>query len=83
MFGKHEAKRQRTLAEQLQQQADAYMQQASQPTPLQSAEDKANLDLLNWENGTNGPVDIRNAPGMAGYLDLTKRAPPCRPREAR
>jgi hypothetical protein len=63
--------------QQLQQQALAqqtqfnqYLQQASQPTALQSAEDKNNLDFLDWESGKSGPVNVREAPGMSPWLSL-------------
>jgi hypothetical protein len=74
MFGKDEAKRQKKLAEEKERQSQAFMQQAAAPTPLQSAEDRANLEFLDWESGKAGPVDVMKAPGLSPWLDLYNSA---------
>jgi hypothetical protein len=78
MFGKKTAKKMGALAEAQQKQAAQFTQQAATPPPLQSAEDKANLQFLDWENRTGEfagkPLNVEEAPGMNPYLELYRRS---------
>lgn len=70
MFGKKAAKKAEKLAEEKEAQSAQFMAQAATPSPLQTAEDKSNLEFLDWESGKSGPVDVEKAPGLNPYLDL-------------
>ena len=74
MFGKKAAKRAKEEAARLSALATKREEEAAKPTPLQSAEDAANLNFINWENGLSGPIDVTKAPGMGADLDLYNRA---------
>lgn len=64
MFGKKTAKKAQEDAAKKSAAADLAVTQAAQPTPLQSAWEKSNLDFLDWESGKSGPVDVMKAPGL-------------------
>lgn len=76
-MNKGDKKKQSLLQQQMQQQQaqfGQYLQQASQPSALQSAWDARNQGILDWESGKNGPVDVMKMPGINPYLDLYNRA---------
>jgi hypothetical protein len=53
-------------------------QKAEEPSPLQSAWEKQNLNYLNWENGEGAfagkPIDVMNAPGLGPEVSLYNHA---------
>jgi hypothetical protein len=74
MFGKKAARRAQEESNRLAALAARREEEAAKPTPLQSAEDAANLDFIDWESGKKGPVDVLSAPGLAGEVDLYRTA---------